>query len=207
MNKTEETTRQMYTVVTKYRHRKMEGRIIDFVPFDEAWIRDFVRVRNAKRNLYYFNQSYLLTEESQKEWYFNYLDRPDDLFWCILDKKGRFLGSVRLYDMDGEQSIVNQGSFMIDEKVADEAPYALEAELLSLDFAFEILHASQVINENRYDNSAMNSLSKKMGFVVVKDTKIGGVPFKYHLLYKDAYSKKRSAAERVIAYWAGRHEE
>ena len=34
MNKTEETTRQMYTVVTKYRHRKMEGRIIDFVPFD-----------------------------------------------------------------------------------------------------------------------------------------------------------------------------
>lgn len=204
MNKNKEKASQMYAAVAEYRHRRVEGRIIDLVPFGEAWVKDFVRVRNAKRNLYFFNQPRPITEESQREWYLSYLERPDDLFWCILDKQGRFLGSVRLYDMDAGHSILNHGSFMVDAEAADEAPYALDAELLSLDFAFDVLHVRQVINENRHDNRVMNSLSEKMGFVFVKDTSIGGVPFKYHLLYEDAYRKKRAAVERIVTYWAGR---
>jgi RimJ/RimL family protein N-acetyltransferase len=204
MAKNTEEANRIYAVVADYRQKQMKGRIIDLVPFGQEWIKDFVRVRNAERNLYFFNQESLLTEESQMEWYLKYLKRQDDLFWCILDKKGRFLGSVRLYDIDTQNSSLNHGSFMIDAKVADEAPYALEAELMSLDFAFSALHVQQVINENRYDNKVMNNLSASMGFVFVKDTCIGGVPYKYHLLYEDAYKEKRPAIERIVAYWAKR---
>lgn len=199
-----EQAKQAFRIVAEYRNRRINGRIIDLVPFGEEWIRDFVRVRNAEKNLYFFNQQYLLTEESQKEWYDRYLERPDDIFWCILDKKGRFLGTVRLYEIDADASILTHGSFMIDAGVADEAPYALEAEILSLDFAFDMLHIGQVINENRQDNRVMNALSRQLGFAFIKNTSIGGVPYQYHLLSEDAYRKKRAKIDAVVTYWAGR---
>lgn len=197
---------QVCDIVADYRNRRINGRFIDLVPFGEEWMEDFVRVRNAERNLYFFNQTYLLTIDSQREWYRNYLKRPDDIFWCILDKSGRFIGSVRLYDMDADASVLSHGSFMIDADVADEAPYALEAEILSLDFAFDTLHIRQVVNENRHDNKVMNSLSKKVGFEFIKDTSIGGVQYRYYLLSEDAYRKKRGKVDSIVAYWAGRKE-
>lgn len=182
----------------------IEGICIDFVPFKMSWIDDFIRVRNVDKNRYFFNQSYLLTVESQKLWYEEYARKDNDIYWCVLNKSGKFIGTMRLYNINIEESILTQGSFMIDAEVAGEAPYALEAELMSLDFAFNILKVKKIINENRYDNQVMNNLSKKLGFVFIKDTKVNEVPYKYYILTEENYLKKRNAIFSIIEYWGKR---
>lgn len=192
----------MDKMVKGYRQKQIHGRFVDLVPFGEEWIEDFIKLRNVERNLYFFNQTYKLTSEDQREWYQKYLQRNDDILWCILNKKNQLIGSVRLYQIQADGSAITHGSFMVDEKVADEAPYALEAEVISLNIAFDVLHTKQVICENRNDNEVMNSLSEKTGYTFIKHTSIRGVPYRYYVLFRDAYEKKREKIERTLDHWA-----
>ena len=90
---------------------------------------------------------------------------------------------------------------MIDEDYAAGGPYAVEVELLTLDFIFDVLKIGKVINEDRADNKVMNNLTKKLGFKFIKDTKIGEVDYKYYLLSPEDYKKKRETFARIIEYW------
>jgi RimJ/RimL family protein N-acetyltransferase len=109
-------------IVSTYRDRKIKGRCIDFVPLDMKWAEQIVKMRNLKRSAYFFNQLTPLTIKDQQAWYEKYLERTDDIYWCILDKQGRFIGTVRLYNITSDTA--EHGSFMIDSEVAKEAPYA-----------------------------------------------------------------------------------
>ena len=93
---------------------------------------------------------------------------------------------------------------MLSEEFAAKGPYAVEVELLTLDFIFDVLKIGKVINEDRADNKVMNNLTKKLGFVFVKDTKIGDVDYKYYLLTPDDYKKKREKLAQIIDYWCER---
>lgn len=142
-----------------------------------------------------------LTSESQAKWYESYLTRFDDIYWCIYNKQNQFIGTVRVYDIDEENDICDQGSLMIDEDYVAGGPYAVEVELLTLDFIFGILKIGKVINEDRADNKVMNNLTKKLGFKFVKDTKIGEVDYKYYLLSPEDYNEKRKAFAQIVDYW------
>ena len=191
-------------IVKEYREKRIEGKLVDLVPFTLVDADNVVEIRNRDKNRYFLNQTYIITSESQTKWYDNYLTRYDDIYWSIYNKQNRFIGTVRVYDIDEENDICDQGSLMIDEDIASEAPYAVEVEILTLDFIFDILRIGNVINEDRADNKVMNNLTKKLGFKYVKDTKIGNVDYKYYLLSPEDYQKKRDTFAKIIDYWGRR---
>ena len=191
-------------IIREYRKKIIEGKCIDLVPFTMDDAENVVEIRNREKNKYFLNQTYELNVESQKKWYDTYLTRDNDIYWCIYNKESQFIGTVRVYDIDDKADICDQGSFMIDEDHAEGAPYALEAEILTLDFIFNVLKITNVINEDRADNKVINNLTKKLGFVFKKDTVINGVDYKYYLLNPIDYAKCRDKFESVIEYWLSR---
>ncbi len=191
-------------IILEYREKKIEGKCIDLVPLTPNDAENIVNIRNEQKNRYFLNQKYELTVEGQKKWYESYLERDNDIYWCIYNKQGEFIGTVRVYDIDKDKDLCDQGSFMIDEEYAEGAPYALEAELLSLDFIFDILGINNVINEDRSDNKIMNNLSKKLGFVFKKNTIINDVEYHYYVLTLEDYKKNREKFARIIDYWNAR---
>lgn len=191
-------------IVKEYREKPVKGRFIDLVPFEMKWAEPLLKVRNSEKSRYFLNQSYCLTLDQQRAWYEAYLERTDDIYWCILNKEGRFLGTISLYDINPDRSILDHGRFIVDSDASKEAPYAVEALLLSLDAAFDAFQIGKVINDNRHDNKVMNNLSLKFGFKFIKDIEIRGVPYKHYLLSKEDYLKKRVDIDALIDYWAAR---
>lgn len=189
------------SIVKEYRRKRIEGKLVDLVPFTLVDADNVVEIRNREKNRYFLNQTYVITVESQAKWYQKYLERFDDIYWSVYDKQNRFVGTVRVYDIDEENDICNQGSLMLDEDFAAGGPFAVEVELLTLDFVFDVLKIGKVINEDRADNKVMNNLTKKVGFTFIKDTKIGNVNYKYYLLYPEDYRKKREKLTLIIDYW------
>ena len=193
------------SIVCDYRNKKIEGKIIDLIPFSLADVENVVEIRNRENNKYFLNQSYELTVDSQTRWYESYLSRLDDIYWCIYNKSNEFIGTIRVYDIDERKNLCDQGSFIIDEDQAGGTPYAIEAELLTLDFVFSELNVSNVINEDRADNKVMNNLTKKLGFEYKKDTEKDGIAYKYYILTQENYEKNREKFQAVIDYWANRN--
>lgn len=197
MNRVEKT-------IENIRGKRLVGKSIDLVPFSLIEIVNVVEIRNRKRNKYFLNQTYELTVEGQCKWYESYVERKNDIYWCIYDKEDNFIGTIRVYDIDENNDMCNQGSFMIDEERAGGAPYALEAEILTLDFIFDELKIGTVINEDRADNKVMNNLSKKIGFKFIKETIINEIEYNYYLLNKEDYYKNREKFSTVVDYWSER---
>lgn len=193
-----------FDAVQEYRHKEIHGVCVDLVPFEMKYADDFIRMRNDERNKYFFNQQYDLTVESQQTWYEKYLGRPDDIFWAVLNKKRNFIGTIRLYDIAPDGSVLEHGSFMIDERVSREAPYAAEANMICMDFAFDVLKIKEIINRDRNDNRIMNNLSRKFGFKFIRDIEINGVPYKYYLCDHESYMSVREGIYSVIKYWSER---
>ena len=191
-------------LIREYRNKVLKGKFIDLVPLSEKDMENVVELRNKEKNRYFLNQTYTLTVEGQLRWYQTYLERDNDIYWSIYSKAGQFVGTVRIYDIDEEKDLCTQGSFIIDEEFAEEAPYAIEAELLSLDFVFDVLHIGNVINEDRADNKVMNNLTRKLGFVFQDDTVVNGVDYKYYLLNPEGYQRNRQKFLDVVLYWCER---
>lgn len=91
---------------------------------------------------------------------------------------------------------------MVDTQYSMTAPFAIEGILLSLDFAFEVLGVKTIVNEDRYDNKNMNSLSKRFGFKFLRETDIRVVAYNYYELQQDTY--KRDAVMEVLDLWLNR---
>lgn len=191
-------------IIDEYRRKRLKGKCIDLVPLTLNDTENIVEIRNREKNRYFLNQTYELNVESQRIWYETYLTRDNDIYWCIYNKKNEFIGTIRVYDIDEESDICNQGSFMIDEDQAGGAPYALEAEILTLDFIFDVLNIGNVVNEDRVDNKVMNNLTKKLGFDFKKRKMINYVEYNYYLLNPNDYKKNRDKFVRIINYWATR---
>ena len=187
-------------IISEYRNKNVAGKIVDLSPVTEKDLPEIVRLRNTPKMMYYFNQSYELTVESQLEWYKKYLQRDDDLYWTIKDKSGKIIGTNRLYDVTPDKC--EQGSLMVDENYSMTAPYAAEAIMLSLDFAFDVLGVNAIINDNRHDNKNMNSITKKFGFTFLREIDIRGVTYYYYELYRENY--KKTAVEEIIKLWLDR---
>ena len=191
-------------IIEEYREKKIAGKCIDLIPITPEDAANIVEIRNREKNKFFLNQTNELNVEEQKKWYEKYVTRDNDIYWCIYNKKGEFIGTVRVYDIDEEKDLCDQGSFMIDEEQAEGAPYALEAEILTLDFIFDVLKIGNVINEDRVDNKVMNNLTKKLGFDFKEKTIINGVEYNYYLLNLGGYKKNREKFVQIIDYWATR---
>lgn len=187
-------------IVAEYRQKDLIGKIVDLSPVAEKDLVDIIRMRNDPKMMYYLNQPMEITLDSQKAWYEKYKERTDDLYWTIKDKDGLVVGTNRLYDITADKC--DQGSLMVDTRYSRTAPYAAEAIMLSLDFAFETLGVQTVVNEDRHDNKNMNSLSRRFGFQFLRETDIRGVTYNYYELQRNTY--KREEIEEILNIWLSR---
>ena len=185
------------SIVSEYRNRIINGEYIDLVPLKEEHFNDVVRIRNQPKSKYFLNQQYDLTVETQSDWYQKYLQRDDDIYWVICDKKGTIIGTERLYDITA--NTCEEGSTIIDEAYAMKGPYTVETIHLALSFAFTTLKVNSIINTDRVDNKNINSISQKVGFKVAKQIEIRGVPYNYYVLDKENFQKEK--LETIINFW------
>lgn len=191
-----------HDIVIKYRKQIIEGRCLNHVPVQENMLKRIIELRNDSRNAYFLNQNYKLSLDDQIKWFNSYLTRSNDLYWVIVDKKNNIVGTNRLYDIDDNQCV--QGSIIVDEKHSLEAPYALESILLAIKFAFEKLKVATIINEDRYDNKVMNSITKRVGFEYKFDVDTRGITCKHYELTKKQF-KERMLTE-TLETWLSRRQ-
>ena len=187
-------------IIAEYRHKDLTGKIVDMSPVTEKDLVDIIRMRNDPKMMYYLNQPMEITLDSQKAWFEKYRERMDDLYWTIKDKDGLVVGTNRLYDITADNCV--QGSLMVDTRYSRTAPYAAEAIMLSIDFAFEVLGVKTIVNEDRHDNKNMNSLSRRFGFQFLRETDIRGVTYNYYELQRNTY--KREEIEEILNLWLSR---
>ena len=187
-------------IVAEYRQKDLTGKIVDMSPVTEKDLVDIIRMRNDPKMMYYLNQPMEITLDSQKAWFEKYRERTDDLYWTIKDKNGMVVGTNRLYDITADKCV--QGSLMVDTRYSRTAPYAAEAIMLSLDFAFETLSVQTIVNEDRHDNKNMNSLSRRFGFQLLRETDIRGIAYNYYELQREMY--KRNEILEVLNLWLER---
>ena len=191
-------------IIEKSRNTIIEGICLNLVPLTYADLENVVNLRNKNRNKYYLNQTSDLNLDEQVKWYEAYLNRDNDIYWCVYNKEKQFIGAVRVYDIDPVADLCTQGSFIIDEEYAGGAPFAVEAEILSFDFIFDVLKLKGVINEDRHDNKVMNNLSRKMGFKLKKKTIINEVEYNYYILNQEDYLDNREKFIKILNYWSER---
>lgn len=195
---------ERYAKISELRKKDIIGKFIILRPATVDYAEDIVKLRNRPKNLYWFNQLKEITIENQKEWFSNYLLSIDDIYWCILDKKENFIGTIRLYKISDDGSSCEEGSYVIDEDVSDEAPYAIEAKFIILDVAFNELQMKKVLNNNRFDNKIMNNMDNQLGFDKGNVVKIQDVDYIHRVLLPEKYQKNRLKFLDVINYWSER---
>lgn len=179
---------------------QLDGVFCSLIPITEKELPLVVELRNRKKNKYFMNQAYDITLESQKKWHQDYMKRDDDIYWGIWNREYIFVGTIRLYNVEGE--VCEEGSCIVDERHAKEAPYAVEAKYLLSRYAFQTLGMRRMINEIRTDNKVMNSLAKQQGFRFKKLVDIGGVQYNYMVLEAERFAGDR--IRRLLDYWKER---
>lgn len=191
-------------LATQYKKQTICGIFVDLVPVSKKYVKDIVALRNTNRARYFLNQQYLLTEEMQLKWMEEYEKRDNDLYWCILDKKGEFLGTYRLYDIIFETRTAESGSSNLREDRALEAPYLLEAMVTVYKLAFNELKLEKILTSVRHDNAKVLSSDKRMGFSEIGLTKNNGVEYIVLELDKEKFMKNGPILEKIINHWKNR---
>lgn len=190
--------------VLELRKHDIVGECVILRPASERYAEEIVRLRNKPKNIYMFNQGDTITLDGQTKWFESYKKKTDDIYWCVLNKDERFVGTIRLYEIDEEGESCEEGSYAIDDEFSDEAPYAVEAKMLVLDVAFDVLHIKTMINDNRADNKIMNNIDNQLGFDKGHIIKIRDVDYLHRLLSADVYHENRYKFSRVVDYWSKR---
>lgn len=186
------------------RKRDIVGKCVILRPASEKYSACIANLRNKPKNIYWFNQNYNITEESQNQWFKSYENTDNDIYWCVLNKNEKFVGTIRLYGIDLNGERCEEGSYVIDDDVTKDAPYAIESKMLALDIAFDELEIKTMINDNRADNKVMNNLDNKLGFDKGEIIQIRSVDYLHRTLTAGNYRKNRAKFSSVIDYWSER---
>lgn len=179
---------------------RLEGLFCRLTPVTEKELPLIVNLRNREKNKYFLNQKSDITLKMQEEWFLEYQKRENDIYLGIRNRNNVFIGTIRLYNIEGDTC--EEGSCIVDERYAREAPYAAEAKYLLTQYAFHVLGMQRMINEIRVDNKVMKSLARQQGFLPVKQVEIGGAMYCYMVLDADRYSGER--LKRILDNWKER---
>lgn len=142
--------------------KKIEGRYINLLP---ATVEDAVFTRNIRmdsRFSKYFPKMEN-TVEDQINWIKKQREKTGDYFFVVWDKKGNRIGTIGLYDYDGETC--EAGRLAIDGN----AFQSIEAQILSFEYAFNILCVKRTISYIFEDNERALRFSKSFGGTFEKD--------------------------------------
>ncbi|PLS17882.1 hypothetical protein CVD28_09315 [Bacillus sp. M6-12] len=189
-------------IVYSLRKTKLIGSTIDLIPYSDKYEREVIRLRNQQVNRYFLNQDFELTLTSQKEWYEKYLGRNNDIYYLVQNKEGNVIGTNALYDIDFKENLCEKGRQIIDPSETLKGPYALEAELMILDIAFNVLGCNQIIAKIRQDNGKVLNMNKRLGLKIKDSVLVREIPYFVLELKKSSY--KPDQFKKIIDHWCQR---
>ncbi len=119
--------------------------------------RDDVRVK-------FINQDFI-TEEAQKKWYENYISKPGDYVFIIIEKHTqKKIGMCAFYNFMEDEECAEFGRFIIGDYDFHGKGYGKDALETALRIAFKTLDLKKVNLEVFKDNIPAVSIYKKCGF-------------------------------------------
>ncbi len=180
--------------------RKIEGKIVDLVPLADGHTPGVVRLRNSPHVRAFFDEKDETTLASQTAFLRQYEAWPDDLYWAICLKDGTLIGTNRLNEID--EASGTKGSLALDAAYVRAGPYALEADLLLIAFAFDVLKLQILWTDVRPDNEKMISLNERLGFRWDSPRLIRGRSYGRFKLERAAFAPE--AFDDLIDYFAQR---
>lgn len=196
------TIEEVSSELLALREEPIEGTVVDLLPYSARHHEVVVAMRNEQRASYFLHQPEPLTLEKQALWFAGYLSRTDDLQWVIANKSGTVVGATALYGIASDRSRAEKGRLVVNDAMSREAPYVLEAELLLLDTAFSRLAIKHIDTCVRHDNSTMQSINARFGFVRSGEHDIRGVVYFDYVLNTDDY--RPDAMRETLRAWVGR---
>lgn len=135
-----------------------------------------------------------ITLDQQKKWIEKQRNKLGDYYFLIQDKEGTNIGVIGVYDVQecqcetGRIAAKNGNSFQI-----------IEAQLLSFDFAFDILNLSKTVNYVYEDNVHAIRLSQMFGAEVTNRFKDEtGMIRVDHVITFERYNEYRKKVARIL---------
>lgn len=190
----------------------LKGNVCNLISVKESDADFIVSVRNIKTNKYYFNQDHDITIYEQKKWIELYKSRDNDFYFIINSKiTDKDVGTIRVYDCDlispnGRECYL--GSIYVDKTDGTLAPYAKDAAIVIIDFAFDDLKMDKVIIDAKIDNDLMNTFSKKLGCNFIETIDIRGYEYNRYKLEKSSYLLKRKLLiKKIYTYMSSREKQ
>ena len=170
----------------------LEGRYVDLRSVIEDDAKFTLSLRQDPLLTQYLPQLDI-TEEQQREWICNQRILEGDYFFVISNKLGKQIGVISLYDI--KEDTCENGRIA----VIGDAFQSIEAQLLNLDFAFNILGLSKVIYNVYAENIHAVRFAKLFGSEysgshIDKEGKerIDGV------FTKESYAKSREKISKIL---------
>ena len=195
---------ELRNLINLYRSKTITGYFVDLVPATKRFAKEIIELRNSDRAKYFFNQNQDLTLESQIAWFDRYFSREDDLYWCLVDKSGDFLGTYRVYNIDFDNRNAEVGSVVIKESRAKARPYFLEASVLVYDLIFKSFRINSLIAITRIDNYKTRSFNNHMGAEETVVRSLDNVEYIETIVTPHTY--KRNELIEILNYWIKREE-
>ncbi len=134
---------------------------IELHPLTEEFIEDMRRLRNKNRNCFIFSD--IITEDGQVAWYNSYIRKNGDYLFSIIRKDdNRFIGTVSLYNVMGDEA--EFGRLMINKDIVKEKGLGLEVVICACKIGFKQLKLERMILEVFEDNLPALKTYIKAGF-------------------------------------------
>ena len=179
----------------------IKGKTVQLRSLEEKDAEITFKMRNDSEKNKYLN-SPPASVEAQKEYIAKQRQKPDDYYFLIEDLDGNPIGMKGFSDYKPAKHTIESGRFMgFGNQIQN-----LEALLLSIDFAFDILGCERIIMTVIENNKNMYSIQQKIG---AKETgrvymKNFGCNSIHSELTKENYYPAREKIELLINRFAGR---
>jgi [ribosomal protein S5]-alanine N-acetyltransferase len=177
---------------------------------------DFERMvawRNDPEINRYLNQPFVLTMDSQTQWYRQkYLPTGDLLFVFVENRTGTRIGTLGLNDYDPDRRIGISGRLLIGDKRYRGSFEMLEGNLLFYDFLFDVLQLLQVYCHIVPGNTKAIALDTRLGFVPHRDEVFpehchaGAVELMEMVNTPDSYARKKQELRPMIEHFLAQYE-
>lgn len=140
------------------------------------------------------------TVEDQREYIKKQRKKEGDYLFVVTDKMGKIIGMRGIYD-------VSNGHAESGRTIGyGDAFQNMEALLLGLDFAFEILNVDKVFMDAAIENQSVRGIQIQLGAKEYKRDKMPELEYEYvfSVLDRNDYSNSRSRIMKLIEAHVGR---
>ncbi len=136
----------------------IEGRYVDLRSATEEDAEFTLAIRNDPEFSKYLPRL-SNTLEQQIAWISKQRKKPNDYFFVVWDKEGKRIGTISIYDIDGDQAEAGRLT------MRGNAFQSIEAQLLSFHFAFNELGLKIITSYIYADNARAIRFNKQFGGV------------------------------------------